>query len=265
MKFATRIVLALAIFSAAPAIAESMREAVLRKAALDNGLRPAEELWPEFEPKKAAVGKLLFESELLSLTRNVSCRSCHLDEFGSADGLPLGHGAGGVGSGVDRMKSPAGLLSRNALALWGRGGIGYDVFFWDGRVDASSGEVQSQFGATAPSDDPLVVAAHLPTVEFREMIGESDDTEWLRQGDVTAAAKVHGEIARRIRAKPGIAAPMAEAFDLEVAQLTYLQIAEAIAAFIRSEFRLRDTKLHRFVFDGEELTDQERECPTFCV
>ncbi|GAW35522.1 cytochrome c551 peroxidase precursor [Roseovarius sp. A-2] len=257
MKSVIRLLFALAIFCAAPAVAETMREAVLRQAALDNGLRPAEELWPEFEPDKAVAGKLLFESELLSLTRNVSCRNCHLDEFGSADGLPLGHGAGGVGTGIERMKSPAGVLSRNALALWGRGGVGFDVFFWDGRVDASSGSVLSQFGAMVPSSDPLVVAAHLPTVEFREMIGESDETEWLRQGNVTAAAQVHQEIAGRIIATPEIADSMAEAFDLDVAELTYLQIAEAIAAFIRSEFRLRDTKLHRFVFGGQELTGQE--------
>tara|TARA_R110000850_G_scaffold80785_3_gene173369 strand:- start:1752 stop:2978 length:1227 start_codon:yes stop_codon:yes gene_type:complete len=257
MKSATRFFVVLALICAAPAMAETMREAVLRKAALENELRPVEESWPDFEPEKAEVGRLLFESELLSLTRNVSCRNCHLDEFGSADGLPLGHGAGGVGTGIERMKSPAGVLSRSALALWGRGGAGFDVFFWDGRVDASSGDVRSQFGTMAPSDDPLVVAVHLPPVEFREMIGESDATEWLRQGDVGAAARVHQEIARRIRETPEIAAPLAAASGLKVGELTYLQIAEAIAAFIRSEFRLRETKLHRFVFQGQTLTDQE--------
>ncbi|MDE4099722.1 His-Xaa-Ser system-associated MauG-like protein [Phaeobacter gallaeciensis] len=257
MKFATKLLCTLVLTLSVPAAAETMREAVLRQAALDNGLSRSEALWPEFNPAKAAIGERLFESELLSLTRNVSCRSCHLDEFGSADGLPLGHGAGGVGVGVERMKSPAGLLSRNALALWGRGGAGFDVFFWDGRVDGSSGSVQSQFGALVPSDDPLVVAAHLPTVEFREMIGESDATEWLRQGDVEAAQQVHQEIARRIRATPEIAKPMADAFDVDIAELDYLQVAEALAAFIRVEFRLRDTKLHRFVFDGEDLSESE--------
>jgi len=234
-----------------------MRESVLREAAIDNGLQPIEDLWPEFELEEAAVGKLLFNSELLSLTKNVSCGGCHLDEFGSADGLPVGHGAGGIGTGVERMKSPAGILSRNALALWGRGGVGFNIFFWDGRVDSSSGTVMSQFGNMVPSDDPLVVAAHLPTVEFREMIGESEATEWLRQGDVMAATKVHEEIARRVQNAPEIAAPMAVAFGLKVSDLTYLQIAESLAAFIRSEFRLRKTRLHRFVFDGETLTDNE--------
>lgn len=257
MKSVIKIVCALATVVAVPAAAETMREAVLRKAALENGLQRPEELWPEFDHNKAAVGELLFESDQLSLTRNVSCRDCHLDEFGSADGLPLGHGAGGVGTGIERMKSPAGLLSRNALALWGRGGVGFNVFFWDGRVDGSSGSVRSQFGSMVPSDDALVVATHLPTVEFREMIGESDDTEWLRQGDVDAAQKVHQEIAKRIKATPEIAAPMAEAFNIDAAELAYLQVAEALAAFIRLEFRVRDTKLHKFVFDGEDLTESE--------
>ncbi len=257
MKSATRFFFAIVLICATPAMADTMREAVLRKAALENGLRPAEETWPEFEPEMAAVGRLLFESELLSLTHNVSCRNCHLDEYGSADGLPLAHGAGGIGEGLERMKSPAGILSRNTLALWGRGGVGFDVFFWDGRVDASSGEVRSQFGIMAPSDDPLVVTVHLPPVEFREMIGESDSTEWLRQGDVSAAAWVLQEIARRIRETPEIAAPLAEASGMDVGELSYLQIAEAIAAFIRSEFRLRETAFHRFIFKGEPLSDQE--------
>lgn len=257
MKSATKFFAAVALICAAPSMAETMREAVLRKAALENGLRPVEESWPEFEPEKAEVGKLLFESELLSLTRNVSCRNCHLDEFGSADGLPLGHGAGGVGKGIERMKSPAGVLSRNTLALWGRGGVGFDVFFWDGRVDASSGDVRSQFGTMAPSDDPLVVTVHLPPVEFREMIGESDATEWLRQGDVGAAARVHTEIARRIRETPEIVEPLAVASGLEVGDITYLQIAQAISAFIRSEFRLQETRFHRFIFEDEPLTDRE--------
>ena len=262
MKSAIRFFAAIVFLSAvqvcAPsAAAETMREAVLRKAAIRNGLRPAEETWPKAEPKKVAVGRLLFESNLLSLTRNVSCRSCHLDEFGSADGLPLAHGAGGVGKGVERMKSAAGVLPRNTLPLWGRGGIGFRVFFWDGKVDGSSGRVESQFGDMAPSQDPLVVAVHLPPAEFREMIGENGATEWLRQGKVSAARWIYGEIVRRIRETPEIATPLAEAFGVRVENLRFLHVAEAIAAFIRSEFRIRETAFHRFVFRGKPLSEQE--------
>lgn len=257
MKSATKLLSVILALSSPPASADTMRESVLREAALENGLTPVEALWPKFDLEKAAIGERLFESELLSLTQNVACRNCHLDEFGSADGLPLGHGAGGVGTGVERMKSPAGLLSRNALALWGRGGVGFDVFFWDGRVDGSGEHVKSQFGYLVPSDDPLVIAAHLPTVEFREMIGESDETEWLRQGDVASAQRVHGEIAERIRAKPELATPLAKAFNIDIDELSYLEIAEALASFIRSEFRLRETKLHEFVFEDAELTKAE--------
>lgn len=258
MKYAIKALVALPLLVAiVPASADSLRDAVLRDAVLDAGLRPVEELWPEFLPERAEVGRALFESDLLSLTRNVSCRNCHLDEFGSADGLPLGLGAGGVGKGIERIKSPAGVLARNALALWGRGGIGYNVFFWDGRVDGSSGEIQSQFGDFPPSTDPLVVADHLPTVEFREMISETDATEQYRQGDVYAAASVHQEIASRVRGSGELALSISKAFGIEVEEITYLQIAESLAAFIRSEFRLQPTKLHEFAFNNATLTDDE--------
>ena len=254
--FVTIFALAIIQIHSLASMAETMREAVLRKAAIRNGLRPVEETWPKIKPEKATVGRLLFESNLLSLTRNVSCRSCHLNEFGSADGLPLAHGAGGIGKGIERMKSPAAILSRNTLPLWGRGGIGFNVFFWDGKVAASSGRVRSQFGNMAPSDDPLVVAVHLPPVEFREMITESDVTEWLRQEKVEAAAGVHKQIARRIRQTPKLAIPLAKAFGIRVEELRFLHVAEAIAAFIRSEFRLRETPFHRFVFKEKPLSEQ---------
>lgn len=258
MKYASKFFIAIFVLIILPAIgmAETMRETVLRKAAIRNGLRPAEETWPKIEPNKAAVGRLLFESNLLSLTRNVSCRSCHLDEFSTADGLPLAHGAGGIGKGIERMKSPAGIVPRNTLPLWGRGGVGFNVFFWDGKVDASSGKVLSQFGDLSPSQDPLVVAVHLPPVEFREMIGENDATEWLRQEKVEAATWIYREIITRIRRTPTIAIPLSKAFGVRVENLRFLHVAEAIAAFIRSEFRIRETAFHRFVFKGKPLSNK---------
>jgi cytochrome c peroxidase len=257
MKFVTRAIFLAAIFAGGSSQAEPLRESVLREAALKHGLRPVDELLPAVDPEKAAVGELLFESELLSLTKNVACRNCHLDEFGSADGLPLGHGAGGVGSGLERMRSEAGVLPRNTLPLWGRGAIGFDTFFWDGRVDGSGKNLVSSFGMIAPSDDPLTVVAHLPPVEFREMIGEGAETEGLRQGTIDAAEVVYSTITERVLGTPVLAVPLATAFELSEGELSFLSIAESLAAFIRTEFQLRETRFHRFVFSGETLSDKE--------
>lgn len=257
MKFAINIYFTISLISATPLYADGMRETVLRDLAIEYGLVPAASTWPDFNFEQAEIGRKLFESELLSLTQNVSCRSCHLNEFGSADGIPLAHGAGGVGKGVQRINSPAGILARNTLPLWGRGGQEFDVFFWDGKVDGSTETPTSQFGNLLPSNDALTIATHLPPLEFREMIGESIDTEWLRMGDIEAAFKVQEIILDRILLSDELSSELSSAFGVRALDLTYLQISEALASFIRLEFRVEDTKFHRFVFNNELLTDDE--------
>ena len=37
--------------------------------------------------------------------------------------------------------------------------------FWDGRVQNKESRIVSQFGESAPSPDPLVVAVHLPVAD----------------------------------------------------------------------------------------------------
>lgn len=41
--------------------------------------------------------------------------------------------------------------------------------------------------------------------------------------------------------------------------LAFIDVAEAIASFIRFNFRVKDTSLHQFVFNNAGLTDQETE------
>ena len=66
------------------------------------------------------------------------------------------------------------IIPRNTLPLWGRGGVGFEVFFWDGRVDFSDKAKLSPFGEDIPSEDPLITMVHLPTVEIREMLIEDE-------------------------------------------------------------------------------------------
>ncbi|MBV5270063.1 MAG: methylamine utilization protein MauG, partial [Afipia sp.] len=87
-----------------------------------------------FEP-----GKTLFKSRSLSLNGNISCQQCHLDQFGSADGIPNAVAVGGDGKGAARVMGAGGILPRNTLPFWGRGGKGFDTFFWDGKVDFLAG------------------------------------------------------------------------------------------------------------------------------
>jgi cytochrome c peroxidase len=242
---------------------------LLRTQVLQGGWRPAAELYVNPDEPLAAAGKTIFESPRLSLNGAISCRTCHQDKFGSADGIPNA-AATGTGhllrSGSDKVTGPERLLSgakqlpRNTLAFWGRGAIGFDTFFWDGRVrrDPSSGVI-SQFGAAAPATDPLIVAAHLPVVEIREMLREGRLAEQYMHESVEKSRAVYNAIARNLRAgEPAASRTIASTLRKDPERLEYLDYARAIAAFIRSEFRLKPTKLERFMYRQGDLSDAER-------
>lgn len=260
MRYATRAVAAILGIAVVSAAAHGdLRDDALRAAVLKWGLEPAESLYVPEPVEKVDVGKLLFESKLISLNANISCQNCHLDKFGSADGIPNAIGVGGVGEGTARMNSGGAILPRNALPFWGRGEKGFKIFFWDGRVDASGDGIISQFGSEAPSTDPLVVAAHLPPVEIREMLVDDQQVrEEFQHEDVEIARGVYDLIAKRIRGDDTLSTGLSSAYQIPRDKIEYRHIAESIAAFIRTRFAIKETKLHRFAFSGGELTDDER-------
>ncbi len=249
---------ALLLLTPLAASGQTLRETMLRKAAVGNGLMPIARLQPSIAPVRSAIGGKLFESTLLSLNGEMSCQKCHLDRFASADGLPNAIGVGGKGEGVARLKGGGRIVPRNVFALWGRGGPGFHTFFWDGRVQAMPDGVVSQFGTAAPSKDPLTVAAHLPFVEIREMI---DDDEVVRakyqKEDVGAANALYGALAMRLRNDPKLGPELARAYGVRRDEIRFLHAANAIAHFIRDKFRLRQTRFHAFVFNGGKLSRQE--------
>lgn len=231
--------------------AEGMRINALRAAIIENGFVQASELSIPTDARLREAGSLIFDSTLMSLNSEISCRDCHLDEFGSSDGLPNAVGVGGSGSGRERLESGGRILPRNVLPLWGRGGRGFDTLFWDGKVELVDRQVVSQFGYSAPSNDPLVVAAHLPSVELDEMVSDTDEVrEEFVQEEVGSAQAIQRELAERFAADPTIG-PMLVAAIAPDKDIEFLHVAEALAAFIRHEFRIQETQLERFAYqDG---------------
>lgn len=249
----------IAAFFASEGRTDGLRESVLRDAATSAGFVQAEETHIHVEEDLVAIGQLLFESRLLSSDEDTACASCHIDQFGSADGIPIAIGTEGEGIGKARIENGGDIIPRNALPFWGRGGIGFDVFFWDGRVDASSGTIISQFGDDLPSDDPLVVAVHLPPVQIGEMVLDHDGTKYLQTEQVTTATVYFSELASRIQNDPALGPALALAKSKDIENLVFLDIAEAIAAFIRSNFRIKSTRFHDFVFSDGSLSEHELE------
>jgi len=179
-------------------------------------------------------------------------------KFGSGDGIPIAAAIGGTGEGPPRLLSGAKLLARNTLPFWGRGGKGFDTFFWDGRVDFSGNRRTSQFGANPPSEDALVTAVHLPVVQIREMLDEDEFVKKHKRESVERSKAVYQAIADNLKkVEPGASRDLAQALGKPLERLTYTDYARTIAAFIRSEFRIRPTILERFVSGSKRLTEDE--------
>jgi cytochrome c peroxidase len=132
---------------------------------------------PVASPQEVAAGRVMFETKSLAGHRDTSCSTCHLDRFGSADGLPIAVGVAGEGEGQERYVHGAGILvQRNALSMIGRGGRIFPVLFWDGRVQEQNGKIVSQFGEhiSPVFRTPLAVAASLPFLERDEFLGRTN-------------------------------------------------------------------------------------------
>lgn len=258
-KFVTSVLLlSLAVGGRATAQEQNALSRILRQQVLAAGLTRSSDLYVNRDEDLVSVGKVIFASKNLSLNGNIACQTCHLSQFGSADGIPNAAAIGGVGEGPARLLSGAKLLPRNTLPFWGRGEKGFDTFFWDGKVDFRGGKRVSQFGSAPPSDDPLVTAAHLPVVEVREMLDEDDFVEDHMRESVADSEAVYQAITNHLRHyEPTASQALAERLHKTKDQLSYTDYARALASFIRSEFRIKKTKLERFAYESQPLSPQE--------
>lgn len=242
---------------------ENAETKVIKQQITASGFQPAADLYRNSDENLAPLGIKFFESNKgLSLNGNISCRTCHQDKFGSADGIPnaaaIGGGDGKTMVGPDRLLNGAKQLPRNTLAFWGRGAKGFDVFFWDGRVDFSLKKPLSQFGSKVPTNDALITAVHLPVVEIREMLDEDKFVKDHKTESVDKSKEVYNAIAKRlIKVEPEASQNLAKALNKNVDQLEYIDFARAIAAFIRSEFKIKTTKLEKFVQGKEDFSEAE--------
>ncbi|MBI77363.1 MAG: methylamine utilization protein MauG [Rhodospirillaceae bacterium] len=258
MRFATSF-LFVSIFMNFPVFGD-WKEELLKSAAQKSGYLSPSLVNRKFDKGKAALGEIIFESKVMSLNSNMSCSTCHIDKFSSADGLPNAVGTGGRGTGMERLNSPGLIIPRNTLPLWGRGGKFFPVFFWDGKVEQKGTSIISQFGWAAPSSDPLVVSIHLPFVEVREMV---DDTahvkDEFKNENIGSAIKVQKILADRVRRNPGLLKRFLISYQLDEKEFRFSHIIDSVAHHIKNKFRLRESKFSRFVKGKGTLSRNEKE------
>jgi len=258
MSSAIKYFIIIYLFLSSSILHANGKENILKEFIKKNGFVSHKELFNEKDSNLSEVGKKLFDSKSISLNGDISCSTCHLDNKGSADGLPIAAAIGGSGEGIERFKSGAQLLPRNTLPFWGRGGIGFDTFFWDGKVQLKEGKVLSQFGSSPPSNDPFEVAVHLPAVQIREMLSDGMGVDKLKQENVDLANVTYDIIAEKLKEYEKIAsAKLAEVLRKRKNDLTFNDYSRSLAAFIRDKFRIRETKLEKFVNDKANLSENE--------
>ena len=211
-----------------------------------------------FDPDQARIGQLLFYDKILSGNRNISCGTCHHHDFGGSDGLSLGIGEGGKGLGPQRVAKGAEdrirkRIPRNAPALWNLGARDIRALFHDGRLESS--ELYGN-GFNSPAEEWLpdgletILAAQavFPLTARFEMAGDPEENE------VSGAVNDRIDkgwpiLAKRVRTIPSYGQMFVSAFDHidSPDQVTIVEIAKALAAFMGTEWRNHDSPFDRYL------------------
>ncbi|MCL6285210.1 methylamine utilization protein MauG [Ruegeria sp. 2012CJ41-6] len=210
------------------------------------------------DPAQAALGHQLFYDPILSGNRNITCAHCHHPDFGTSDGLSLGIGEGGVGLGTERHAGRGDSrikkrIPRNAPGLWNLGARELHTFFHDGRLSKSD---QFGNGFDSPAEEwlpqglnsLLAAQALFPLVAQFEMAGNP--------GENSVIGAVHDRIdaawpilAKRVRGDPTYQDAFVTAFDHidRPEQVTIVEIANALAAFMAVEWRSIDSPFDAYL------------------
>lgn len=223
-----------------------------------------------FDADQARLGQLLFYDKVLSGNKNISCGTCHHHDLGGSDGLSLGIGEGGVGLGPKRLPGDGAdrirkRIPRNAPALWNLGHRDVRVLFHDGRLEIS--DIYGN-GYDSPAEEWLpqgletILAAQalFPMTAQFEMAGNTGENEII--GAVTDRIDLGWPIlAKRVRTIPEYGEMFVQAFDHidRPEDVTIVEIGNALAAFIGTEWANFDSPYDAFLTDGTPLPeDAER-------
>ena len=224
----------------------------------------------QFDAEQAKIGQLLFYDKILSGNRNISCGTCHHHDLGGGDGLSLGIGEGGEGLGPKRVSQSAEdrirkRIPRNAPALWNLGAKDIRVMFHDGRLETS--DLYGN-GFNSPAEEWLpqgletILAAQavFPLTARFEMAGDPEENE------ISGAVNDRIDnawpiLAKRVRISPDYGEMFVAAFDHIDApeQVTIVEIANALAAFMGNEWRNHDSPFDQYLAgDTEALSPKAK-------
>ena len=164
----------------------------------------------EMPADRVELGRLLFWDPILSGDTDVACATCHLPEFGYADGRARSIGVGGVGSGPERIVGHTGVVPRNAPSVLNTAWNGINEFglfnpeqapmFWDNRVQ----------GLAAQALEPL---------RSREEM----------RGDNFSIAQMEAEVVSRLNSNAEYQSRFQSAYEVD--EITFALVGQALADF----------------------------------
>ena len=227
-----------------------------------------DDMFAPVDPAEAELGQLLFYDPLLSGNRNIACATCHHPDLGTADGVALSIGEGGIGLGADRRADPAQLpeerIPRNAPALFNLGASEFTVMFHDGRLEADPdrpGGIRSPMDADMVQGFASVLSAQtmFPVLSRDEMAGghrENEIGRAVRQGMITGPDGAWDLIARRVADIPEYVSRFKKVYPHinAAGDIAFTDIANAIAVFMAFEWR-SDTAPFDALLRGEGTLD----------
>lgn len=213
-------------------------------------------------PAKVELGRVLFFDKILSGNQNISCVTCHHPLTGTGDelSLPVGEGGRGLGPTRDTGTGADAIVERvprNAPAIFNLGAKEFTVMFHDGRVTVDETHPSgflSPAGDDLPVglDNPLAVQAMFPVTSGAEMAGQAGENsiaDAAAAGNLAGPGGVWAQLADRLRSNPEYVelfkAAYSEVSDPE--DITYVQAANAIAAFEATAGRADDSPFDRYL------------------
>jgi cytochrome c peroxidase len=211
---------------------------------------------------KVELGRKLYIDKNLSGNRRISCQTCHDPRLGTSDAKAL-----------SQTEDGKGVLRRHSPHLYNIGDPDNTFMFWDGRVEYNN--VSKMFKTPEKAlngkepDSPEIVSvlsgalaaqAIFPLVSHEEMSGKVGENE-------IANAKTNLEawdlIVNRLKSEEA-SSQYIEMFnksypETPVEQINIGHVGEALASFMREEFRSQGSPFHRFLAgDPDAMTAQQK-------
>jgi cytochrome c peroxidase len=222
---------------------------------------------------EAALGQLLFYDPILSGNKTTSCASCHHPNFGTADGLSLSFGDGGVSMGLNRTFDPLNVpedrIPRNAPALFNLGAKEFTSLFHDGRLELDPSKPD---GIRTPMDADMVegfasilsAQTMFPVLSRDEMAGsfrENDVAQLVRQGRITGPKGAWATLTKRVVDIPAYVEDLVAIYPhvSDAGDVVFADLANAIAAFIEFEWRSDTSQFDEVLRGGVQLTGLAQE------